>query len=81
MATLIRSTDWVKTPLGPVGNWSSALRMMVSFLLANRFPNCSGGVSSSARYTTTPISPLLARNIPGRSEDRLVKFGMRSGMY
>jgi hypothetical protein len=38
MGKLIRSKDWSKTPLGPVGTWSPALRMMVSFLLANRFP-------------------------------------------
>ena len=35
---LIRATDWSKTSLGPVEQWSPSLRMMVSFLLANRFP-------------------------------------------
>ena len=38
MGNLIRSTDWSKTPLGPAESWSPALRMMVNFLLANRFP-------------------------------------------
>jgi len=38
MGALMRRTDWSKTPLGPVGTWSQSLRMMVSFLLANRFP-------------------------------------------
>ena len=38
MGQRIRSFDWHKTPLGPVESWSPALRMMVSFLLANRFP-------------------------------------------
>jgi signal transduction histidine kinase/CheY-like chemotaxis protein len=38
MGSLIRTFDWAKTPLGPVGSWSQSLRMMVSFLLANRFP-------------------------------------------
>jgi len=38
METLIAATDWSKTPLGPVEAWSPALRMMVNFLLANRFP-------------------------------------------
>ncbi|MFZ0641445.1 MAG: response regulator [Candidatus Acidiferrales bacterium] len=38
MGAIMRSTDWSKTPLGPVESWSPALRMMVPFLLANRFP-------------------------------------------
>ena len=38
MGSLIRSFDWSKTPIGPVEKWSPSLRMMVSFLLANRFP-------------------------------------------
>ena len=35
---LIRSKNWAETPLGPIESWSQSLRMMVSFLLANRFP-------------------------------------------
>ncbi|MGH7057201.1 MAG: PAS domain S-box protein, partial [Acetobacteraceae bacterium] len=38
MAALIRAKDWSATPLGPIEAWSPALRMMVTFLLANRFP-------------------------------------------
>ncbi len=38
MGSLIRSFDWSKTPIGPAEEWSPSLRMMVSFLLANRFP-------------------------------------------
>ena len=38
MDARIRMFDWSKTPLGPIEQWSSTLRMMVSFLLANRFP-------------------------------------------
>jgi PAS domain S-box-containing protein len=38
MSTIIRSLDWSKTPLGSPENWSPTLRMMVNFLLANRFP-------------------------------------------
>ncbi|MDQ6734244.1 MAG: response regulator [Nitrospirota bacterium] len=38
MGALMRSIDWSKTPIGPVESWSPALRMMVSFLLVNRFP-------------------------------------------
>lgn len=35
---LIRTTDWSSTPLGPLERWSPSLRMMVTLLLANRFP-------------------------------------------
>ena len=34
----MRGRDWSTTPLGAPGQWSTSLRMMVSFLLANRFP-------------------------------------------
>jgi signal transduction histidine kinase/DNA-binding response OmpR family regulator len=38
MGSLIRAKDWSQTPLGPIEGWSPSLRMMLSFLLANRFP-------------------------------------------
>jgi PAS domain S-box-containing protein len=38
MGALMRSLDWLKTPLGPVESWSPALQMMVRTLLVNRFP-------------------------------------------
>ena len=38
MATIMRSTDWSKTVIGPPDSWSPALRMMSQFLLSNRFP-------------------------------------------
>ncbi len=38
MAALIQQRDWAKTPVGAPQSWSPALQMMVSLLLANRFP-------------------------------------------
>ena len=35
---LIRSMNWSETAIGPIESWSPTLRMMVSFLLVNRFP-------------------------------------------
>ena len=35
---LIRGMRWEDTPLGPVQNWSPALRTVVGVLLSNRFP-------------------------------------------
>ena len=38
MADLIRARNWSETPIGAPEKWSPSLRMMVDFLLANRFP-------------------------------------------
>jgi hypothetical protein len=38
MSGRIYAFDWSRTAIGPVEGWSPALRMMVRFLLANRFP-------------------------------------------
>lgn len=38
MGALMQPMDWGATKLGPVEIWSPTLRMMVRFLLANRFP-------------------------------------------
>jgi signal transduction histidine kinase len=35
---LMRAIDWAQTPIGPVDNWSQALRATVGLLLRNRFP-------------------------------------------
>jgi signal transduction histidine kinase len=38
IGALMRATDWSKTALGPVENWSQSLRTIVSVLLVSRFP-------------------------------------------
>lgn len=38
MAKLIREKDWSKTPLGPIEDWSQALRTTVSLALNSNFP-------------------------------------------
>jgi PAS domain S-box-containing protein len=38
MADLIRARNWSETPIGAPEKWSPSLRMMVDFVLANRFP-------------------------------------------
>ncbi len=38
MGALIRAHDWTKSLIGPPEVWSQSLKMMVNFLLANRFP-------------------------------------------
>ncbi|MGA1875293.1 MAG: PAS domain-containing protein [bacterium] len=38
MGALIRSMDWSGTPLGPISEWSQALRATVGMMLRARFP-------------------------------------------
>jgi hypothetical protein len=38
MGALIRSMDWSQTPVGPVSDWSQALRTTVGMILRARFP-------------------------------------------
>src|SRR6185437_16265033 len=38
MAERIRRFDWSKTPLGPVDQWSPALKTTVGLMINNRFP-------------------------------------------
>lgn len=38
MAALIQSKNWAETAIGAMNTWSPRLRMMVDFLLSNRFP-------------------------------------------
>src|SRR3954471_10463459 len=38
MGKLIRSMDWSKTPLGPIGSWPQSLRTTVSLCVASNFP-------------------------------------------
>ncbi len=38
MGALIREHDWARSRLGAPEQWSQSLKMLVSFLLANRFP-------------------------------------------
>ncbi len=38
MGALMRALDWSATPIGPVEEWSQALRTTVGLLLRNRFP-------------------------------------------
>jgi len=38
MASMMRSLDWSKTPLGPVSTWPQSLRTALSICLNSRFP-------------------------------------------
>ena len=64
MGTLMRSLDWSKTPLGPVETWPQSLRMMVRFLLANRFPLLLWWGPEYASIYNDAYRPILGRKHP-----------------
>jgi PAS domain S-box-containing protein len=64
MGALMRSIDWSKTPLGPVEGWPQGLRMMVRFLLANRFPLLLWWGPEYASIYNDAYRPILGRKHP-----------------
>jgi signal transduction histidine kinase/DNA-binding response OmpR family regulator len=64
MGALIRSLDWSTTPIGPVESWSPALRMMVRFLLANRFPLLLWWGPQYVSIYNDPYRPVLGKKHP-----------------
>ena len=64
MGDLIRSLDWAATPIGPIESWSPALRMMVRFLLANRFPLLLWWGPQYVSIYNDPYRPILGNKHP-----------------
>ncbi|MGH7055315.1 MAG: ATP-binding protein, partial [Stellaceae bacterium] len=64
MGALMRATDWAKTPIGPVETWPQSLRMMVSFLLANRFPLLLWWGPQFCQLYNDPYRPVLGTKHP-----------------
>jgi hypothetical protein len=66
MASLIGSFDWSTTPVGPVESWSSTLRTMVRFLLANRFPLLLWWGPQYIQFYNDAYRPILGAKHPAR---------------
>src|SRR3984957_569104 len=64
MGDRIRAFDWAGTPLGPVESWSPALRMMIPFLLANRFPLLLWWGPQYVSIYNDPYIPVLGTKHP-----------------
>jgi signal transduction histidine kinase len=64
MGTLIREFDWSATPLGAIESWSPALRTMVRFLLANRFPLLLWWGPQYVSIYNDPYRPVLGTKHP-----------------
>src|SRR5262245_40800139 len=61
---LIREFDWSRTPLGQISSWSQSLRMMVRFLLANRFPLLLWWGPQFCQLYNDPYLPVLGAKHP-----------------
>ena len=64
MGALIRAFDWSRTPIGPIDTWSPALRMMVGFMLANRFPLLLWWGPEFVSIYNDPYRPVLGAKHP-----------------
>ena len=64
MASLMRAKDWSATPLGPPEHWSLSLKMMASFLLANRFPLLLWWGPDYLSLYNDPYRPVLGSKHP-----------------
>ncbi len=64
MAALMQRVDWAATRLGPVEGWSPALRMMVRFLLANRFPLLLWWGPDFCQFYNDAYRPILGTKHP-----------------
>src|SRR4029077_3335290 len=64
MARLIGEKDWSATALGPTENWSPALRMILSVLLANRFPTLLWWGPEYVQYYTAAYRPIPGTKHP-----------------
>jgi PAS domain S-box-containing protein len=64
MGALMRGLDWSTTPLGPPAQWSANLRMIVSLLLANRFPLVLGWGPQYIQIYNDAYLPILGTKHP-----------------
>jgi len=64
MGERIRTFNWSSTVLGPISSWSPSLKMMVRFLLANRFPHLLWWGPDFIQIYNDPYRPILGTKHP-----------------
>jgi signal transduction histidine kinase/DNA-binding response OmpR family regulator len=64
LGALIRAHDWASSLIGPPESWSPSLKMMVSFLLANRFPLLLWWGPHYVSLYNDPYRPVLGTKHP-----------------
>jgi signal transduction histidine kinase len=73
MARLIREHDWAATPLGDPSQWSASLRMVVRFMLANRFPHLLWWGPDYIQLYNDHYIPILGAKHPGQALGKPVR--------
>jgi PAS domain S-box-containing protein len=63
-ATLLRETDWSRTPLGPMSAWPQSLRIAVSICLNSRFPMFVWWGPSLINIYNDAYAPMLGARHP-----------------
>jgi signal transduction histidine kinase len=71
MGERIRTFDWSRTPLGPAGSWSPALRTLVRLMLANRLPMLLWWGPQYVSIYNDPYRPVLGNKHPGALGQRV----------
>ena len=66
MAARIKAFDWSKTPLGPAGSWSPALRTTLRIMLANRFPHILWWGPKYVQFYNDAYRPIPGAKHPDR---------------
>jgi signal transduction histidine kinase/DNA-binding response OmpR family regulator len=69
-AQLVREFDWAATPLGARETWSPALRFVVTFLLANRFPMLLWWGADYIQIYNDSYAPVLGSKHPVQAMGR-----------
>ncbi|HUG13397.1 MAG TPA: ATP-binding protein, partial [Thermomicrobiales bacterium] len=64
MVERIRAFEWSKTSIGPANSWSPALRMLVRFLVANRFPHILWWGADYVQFYNDPYRPIPGSKHP-----------------
>ena len=64
MANLVRQFDWASTPMGDPESWSPALRMVVRFIMASRFPQLLFWGPEYTQIYNDTYAPILGQRHP-----------------
>lgn len=74
MGELIRSTDWSKTPVGPVETWPQSLRTAVSIMLNTHFPMYIAWDKEFTQFYNDGYRPILGSTKHPAAMGRSTKF-------
>ncbi len=66
MRELIRAFDWSRTPIGGPSQWSPALKTMLQFMLANRFPHILWWGPEYVQFYNDAYMPIAGAKHPDR---------------